>query len=53
MYRSTTIIESINNFIPNPGGIFSACDHNFPEMLLKECQEWKEHIKNTKMAKFD
>ena len=34
-------------------------DHNFPKNLLyyglqlKECQKWKEHIENTKMAKFE
>ena len=34
-------------------------DHNFLknllyyELQLKECQKWKEHIENTKMAKFE
>ena len=33
-----------------------SCDHTFPKNItyyglqLKECQKWKEHIKNTKMA---
>jgi len=38
-----------------------SCDQRFPKKmyiyiispLLKECKKWKEHIKNTKMAKFE
>ena len=34
-------------------------DHNFPKNLLyyglqlKECQKWKKHVENIKMAKFE
>ena len=41
MYRSTALIKSKNNFIPNPDGIFSACDHNFPKILLKNARNGK------------